>query len=208
MKTILFILISVNCHFLFAQDSTEEETKYLYIKDSSGVIHHYDNIKSRMNKYYCYNDKKLTIYKAGQIISGCKGMSGGQFVVGKIKKQNGKKIMVKGRSFFKVLVYDNGNMILSRETTNSTSNSPLSYAPYQTTTATTTTYYIVQNNEVRQVPVLSKNIIGWENIFKTCPKHEVLLEQFNSREKGDYWSVNELVMLMSMYYYKECFVEF
>lgn len=181
-----------------------------YIKDATGEIHYYDRITNKSNKYQCYNDDKITVYKPKEIQSGFMRFRGEplQFIYRKIKKQNGIKTLVKGKVRFEVKLIDNGNMILMITSTSTSSpNSNLSYMQTDGSTSTITRQFLVNENEVSKIPALSKSIDGWENIFTSCPNYKKIFEQFNNRQKGDYWSVDDLIQTLSAFYFDECFVE-
>ncbi|MBC9813154.1 hypothetical protein H9Y05_11820 [Crocinitomicaceae bacterium CZZ-1] len=193
---LFFVIAIISCRFTSAQDETGEKTPGpYYIKDLSGTIHHYDKIKLIMSRYHCYEGEVVVkIYPYKEVLSGFTGFDGRQFLFGNIKKG----ALVKGRKKYMIEVNDHGKMILSYTTSNAT----VSY--YGSSTA----YYVCINNKVTRVPILAKNISGWENIFTGCPGYESIIKDFNSRKMEEYWGVQEIISALSSVYYRDYFEEY
>lgn len=52
---LFFVIAIISCRFTSAQDETGEKTPGpYYIKDLSGIIHHYDKIRPILSNYHCY----------------------------------------------------------------------------------------------------------------------------------------------------------
>lgn len=195
-KSILFfITVIISCQLASAQDETDKKTPGpYYIKDLEGTIHHYDKINLIMNRYHCYEGEVVVkIYPYKEVLSGFTGFDGRQFFFGNIKKGT----LVKGRKKYMIEVNDHGKMILSYTTSNAAVN-------YGSSTA----YYVCINNNVTRVPILAKNISGWENIFTGCPGYESIIKDFNSRKMEEYWGVPEIIGPLSSVYYRDCLEEY
>lgn len=200
-KSILFfVTVVISCQFINAQEETDEKTPGpYYIKDLEGTIHHYDKINLIINRYHCYEGEVVVkIYSLKEISSGFTGFDGRQFLVGNIKKGT----FVKGKKKYIIQVNDHGKMILAY------ANGSVPYNMETNPGGTPVSYYVCINNKVTRVPIIAKNISGWENIFTGCPGYESIIKDFNSRKTEEYWGVPEIIGPLSTVYYRDCFEEY